>query len=247
MDIEVKKETERVQLAAAQENEAATAGETKAEAEHKKYTAWQKFRLGWNIATLAFYCFYVIFFVVNKLGNPVVNYVLMASTAVYFVLFVGLSAILGRKGKRFSGASKRVYKVIRRFTLLINTILTGGAIINMSGFASGLMIRVCAFIMIANLALNVVWLFVSYRLEKKYKRQLRSLKSSAREFAHGLKALFKKGFDGRREEERDNAAADGTAAVTADDSKRTDGETLPAVEKSVDETNVAQPNGGANG
>lgn len=167
----------------------------------RKMSGWQKFNLVRNILALAFYCFYCVYFIVNKQGNVVVNYVLLASTAVYFAIFIIAGIIMGRKGKKFSGAGKRVYKVTRRLVLLINTVLTGGAIINMGAFASGLMIRVCAFIMIGNLILNVLWLIFSPRLERKYREKITSIKSSAKTFAQGLKSLFKKGFEGRRERE----------------------------------------------
>lgn len=160
----------------------------------RKYSAWQKFNLVRNVLALAFYCFYCIYFIYHRQGNQVVNYILMGSTAVYFLLFIVTGLVLGRKGKRFTGASKRVYKMTRRFTLLINTILTGGAIINMSSFEAGLMIRVCAFIMIGNLVLNVLWLIFSPKIAKKYSEQISNIKTNAKSLWGGLKSLFKKGF-----------------------------------------------------
>ena len=183
-----------------------------------KFTLWQKISLTWNIASLAFYCFYCGYFIHNNLGSKVVNYILLASTIVYFLIFVITWIIKGRKGKRFTGATKRVYKVTRKLTLLINTVVTGGAIINMSVFGGRMIIAVCALILIVNLGLNILWLIFLWQMERRHGETIRSIKTEAKQFAGGLKSLFKKGLaDGRESSQSDEPDAEPTQSAESGD------------------------------
>ncbi len=170
-------------------------GEKSVNAEKKKFTTWQKLVLTWNILTLAFYCFYCIYFIASGLGNIAVNIVLLSITIAYLVLFIVIQCVMGRKGKRFRGASKRVYKLTRKLTLLVNTIVTGGAIINMGVFENSFLITLLAVVMIVNLVLNIAWLIFVRWFERRYAEKLSSLKSGAKKFASGVKTLFKRGME----------------------------------------------------
>lgn len=161
----------------------------------RRFTVYQKVNLVWNILWLAFYCFYCIYFIVNGLGSRVMNYILLGATAAYFLLFVAIWVTLGRKGKRFTGAGKRIYKVIRKLLLFVNTVLAGGAIINVGAMNSKMIVAVCAFIAVGNIVLNVVWLILRHVLEKRFGESIGSLKAEAKQFLGGVKSLFKKGFE----------------------------------------------------
>lgn len=207
--------------------------EKSADVEKKKLTTWQKIVLAWNILTLAFYCFYCIYFIASGLGSLIVNIVLLSITVAYLVLFIVIQCVKGRKGGRFRGASKRVYKFTRKITLLVNTIVTGGAIINMGVFANSFIITVLAVVMIVNLALNIVWLIFIRQMERRYGEKINSLKSSAKQFASGVKSLFKKSVDGSRDEAEEietAAASEADADMRENDiSANTGGETEESV------------------
>lgn len=160
--------------------------------EKKRFSVWFKISLAWNILTLVFHCFYCVFFLLFGLGNKVVNIILLSLTALHVVMFVIILFVRSRKYKQVYGAYKRVFKVTRKLTLLVNTIVTGGAIINMGVFGDSLLITVLAVIMIANLILNILWLFLMRKVERAYSKRISAVKTKASEFAANVKSIFKR-------------------------------------------------------
>ena len=161
----------------------------KEEPPKKKFTFFQKVSLVWNILWLVFYVFYCVYFIASGLGNKIVNFVLLGITVAYFLLFVIIWIVLGRRGKRFTGAGKRIYKVLRKLLLLVNTALVGGTIINM-GLSNQFIITLFSIFAIINIVLNILWLLIRPAIARRVSSTVTSIKKEAKDTVTGVKSLF---------------------------------------------------------